>query len=142
MFSFWCHREQGTDQLYTPHVVCSCQDNLYFRAPSPGRGEGIGLDSGTAFAEREIRACCSRVGAGEAVVWVYLAPGSHDTLGNKHSHFLSGRLLWINKQDCRAALVWKSRDKPLLLSGWLLLISARPIIMGRGQGEGRVQGGL
>ena len=58
-------------------------------------------------------------GAGEAVVWVYLAQGSHThTLGNKHSHFLSGRLLWINKQDCGAALVWKSRDQPpLLLSG-------------------------
>lgn len=36
-------------------------------------------------------------------MWVYLAHGSHDTLGNKHSHFLSGRLLWINKQDCKAA---------------------------------------
>lgn len=48
-------------------------------------------------------------------MWVYLAHGSHDTLGNKHSHFLSGRLLWINKQDCGAALVWKSRDKPPLL---------------------------
>ena len=44
--------------------------------------------------------------------------GSHDTLGNKHSHFLGRRLLWVNKQDCGAALVWKSRDKPpLLLSG-------------------------
>lgn len=48
-------------------------------------------------------------------MWVYLAHGSHDTLGNKHSHFLSGRLLSVNKQDCRAALVWKSRDKPPLL---------------------------
>lgn len=29
------------------------------------------------------RAVPKRAGAGEAVVWVYLVHGSHDTLGNK-----------------------------------------------------------
>lgn len=57
-------------------------------------------------------------------MWAYLAHGSHDTLGNKHSHFLSGRLNWINKQGCTAA-AWRSRDKP-----------PRPLPGGPGQSGG------
>lgn len=111
-------RRQVSDQP-SPHqcIPALGQSSSPFQKLLLGRGRG----SWGLLSQREQEqsgACCSRAGAGEAVAWVYLAHGSHDTLGNKHSHFLCRRLLWINKQDCRAALVWKSRDKPpLLLSG-------------------------
>lgn len=82
-------------------------------APMEG-GAGVprATDCGDCFCSREHEqngACCSWAGAGAAAVWVYLAHGSHDTLGNKHSHFLSRRLLWINKQGCRGASLEKQR---------------------------------
>lgn len=63
---------------------------ILLRVPSPRVGWGSrtfkGVDPGNGFC-RELsrmgRAVPERVGAGEAVVWVYLVHGSHDTLGNK-----------------------------------------------------------
>lgn len=100
------------------------------------KGRRISNDSGFwgLLSQREHEqngACCSRAGARKAVVWVYLAHSSHDTLGNKHSHFLSGRLLWINKQDCKAAQSGKAEISPPLTPQWLPLVLARAGMAGR-----------
>lgn len=52
-----------------------------------------------------------RAGAGEAVVWVYLAQ-VHTTYLETNSHFLSWRLLWVNKQDCCALRSGKAKISP------------------------------
>lgn len=119
IFSFWCYREQDSD-LPSPRLMPSWPGQpsspfqkllLLGKGNYDSRGCGFwGLLLQTEHEQNGV--CYSGAGAGEAVVWVYLAQGSHDTLGNKHSHFLSGRLPWINKQHCRAALFWNSRDKP------------------------------
>lgn len=137
-FSFQCTENKALTRP-SLHSCVPGQDNLHLYCSSFSWGRGSRISKGCGFwgllLQREHEqngVCCSRAGAGEVVVWVYLAHSSHDTLGNKHSHFLSGQLLWINKQDCRAALVWKSRDKPPLLLGWLPLVLARRGMVGKG----------
>lgn len=94
------HRKQGTDHscLFLSYILGQgdlAPELLLLR----GAGFSRAWISGFCREQSRMGHTVPVVGAREAVVWVYLAQ-VHTTYLETNSHFLSGRLLWVNKQDC------------------------------------------
>lgn len=96
------HREQDTDHSCLCSYAAFLARVILLRAPSGGVGvsrafKGVSPSSGfcreLSKMGRAVPGGGGRRGCGVGI----FSPGSHGTLGN--SHFLSGRLLWVNKQD-------------------------------------------